>query len=194
MPLPDVGTRFLGISNCLSNQPLGRDTLCPVRGEKVGRKDAWLSCEVTGQTGAYRYNVSPPGNCVMMTNFLYVGHTRDGVAAGVAVIAEGLHVYSDNFGGCELHVLAQSGGTAGFLHVYRGTNSKVRYVVNPGWDLRAIIPTGGIVPDNMGMSIIAYAYVAKGSKIAQCRVLTLDQNGEVRKVQTHPDWEKVDLS
>ena len=99
------------------------------------------------------------------------------------------HVYSDGFGGCELHVLAETNGMqrVGFLHVYRGQSSKVTYVVNPGWDVKDIIPTKGKVVQNMGIDIIAYAYIQGGKKIIQCSVLSLDNTGTVVGVERMAD-------
>jgi hypothetical protein len=151
---------------------------------------------VTGQTPDRKYNVDKPG-CAPVTNFLYVGHTQNGVAAGVALlIDDDLHVYSDNFSGCEFHVLAQTGGTAAFLHVYRTGGQAVPYTLDSKWHRKAVIPTGGIVTkDTVGISVVAFAYVARGSKIAQCRVLILDKQGKVADVQgADTEWAYVELS
>jgi hypothetical protein len=192
MPFPSSGDQILGIGTAICDGLFGGPGWCPVRGINVGLQDKSLSCEVQGTpAGGLVYQVSKPGKDLNKTNFMYINHVDNGVAAGVLnsrLVDQ--YVYSDNFAGCEFHVLAKEGQKKGaFLHVYRSNGRTITYGADEGWFIRASIPTAGLLQPGKGLSIVAFAFVAGGSNKATCGVLSLDNKGMVARVEAKKEFE-----
>lgn len=151
-----------------------------ITGASVTRHAVWYNCAHLAAGGGAR----TPG--FRMTdndprNFLYVGNIPNGVAVGVAPTrAINMHVYSDNYGGCEWHILSRNDhSAAAFLHVYRGDGVTAGYALAGGWIHRGTVQSAPVVALGLAGSIVSYAYVASGSNVAECCMMRLNQQGTV---------------
>jgi len=163
-------------------------------GTSVSRAEQFYTCKFDPGPGPRRpgYQISANKQDLLGNNFLYVENIQGGVAAGILPIVGGdRYVYSENYGGCEFHVLAKAGGgSAAFLHVYRGGGALANYTITAGsgWTLRGTIQSAPVVAVSGGMggaSIVSFAFVPNGLHVAECCMLTLDNQGMVTGVHQY---------
>ncbi|MEM9101380.1 MAG: hypothetical protein AAGB12_03585 [Pseudomonadota bacterium] len=71
-----------------------------------------------------------------------------------------LYVVSDNFSGCDFHVLGHSSGKLAFLHVYRNQGGAVSYTPKTGWYKKIMKYSKGLI-NTFGHSgnILAFACI-----------------------------------
>lgn len=152
------------------------DTHSQFTGANVKRQEQFYNC-------AYAPGPAPrrPGWQITDAdprNFLFVGNIQNGVAIGILPKRTfSTHVYSDNYSGCEFHVLSRADGTAAaFLHVYRAGGVAHDYTLGGNWVLRGTVASVGLA--GPGRNIAAYAYVAAAVPwTAECCMLELDNTG-----------------
>jgi hypothetical protein len=115
-------------------------------------------------------------------NLLYVGNQEKGVAIGILEnVQNEMHVISDNFSGCEFHVLGRKGGSAAaFLHVYKSGGLVIPYGQHGDWELKATLESSGLIASNN--YVHAYAYVNAGTAV--CCMLLLREGKVVGRVET----------
>ena len=140
MPLPVVGDVMTApMPNGIPNAPLVTNPFN--KGSHTGKNGtaAWNgnTLQFTAPQGNYWYLPQALGNSI---NWCII-------PAG-AVEA---YVVSDNFGGCELHVLHHAGNNRyAVMHVARGGGTTTPYITHPGWALvhikrsQAIALAGGV--------------------------------------------------
>jgi hypothetical protein len=150
-----------------------------ITGNNVTRYSAWGNCTHVAAGGG----ANTP--CYQITdndprNFLFVADKQGGVGVGIVPnMAINIYVLSDNYGGCEWHVLSRNDhSAAAFLHVYRGGGVTAGYNLAGGWTHR-----GTLQSSNVGVqansSIVSFAYVAGGSNVAECCFMRLNNQGMV---------------
>lgn len=188
MALPDevaAGLYLNGLPAAKQTRQPGGADHPRITGDNVTRLRARYNLQYQAGPGdrrpGYRITDSSP------RNILFVGNIENGIAIGRMSMppAQDTHVYSDNYGGCEWHILSRPGKSAAFLHVYRGGGATVAYAMAGGWNHRGTIESGPIA-QRIGMnggSIVSYAFVAAGSTRAQCCMLVLDNQGCVSSVE-----------
>ncbi|OJW71118.1 MAG: hypothetical protein BGO68_04710 [Candidatus Amoebophilus sp. 36-38] len=132
--------------------------------------------------------------------FLYIPQDPRNIAIGYTDVplSTNMHIYSDNFGGCEWHVLSHNQDTTktvAFLHVYKGQDKICQYE-SDGWERKAILySTSEEVKSKLrelgksflNCSIVAYAFIDVGTTTVDTCMLILDNNGMVIGYTQHQE-------
>jgi hypothetical protein len=156
MPLPTEVVPGLYFNAVMSPGPVKPNN--GIGGTNVDWLQRFYNCQTVSPPGLRtpRFQVSDGSP----RNFLYVSNCV-GVAYGVLPrLAAGkqMHVVSDNFSGCEFHVVSRTNGTAAaFLHVYRGGGAPAPYTLDATWAHKQTFLSSPHFA--AGMSLVAYAYV-----------------------------------
>ena len=189
MPLPTeiaAGLYINGISG-LTSQPKTKprgDAYSQISGAQVTQLSAWYH-------GAFLPAAAVPRRPALQVtdadprNFLFVGNIENGVAVGILpALGRDVHVYSDNYGGCEWHVLSSANkAAAAFLHVFKDSGALAQYNLGGDWTQRGVLQSSAIATQvGYGSSIVSYAFVANGSNTAECCFLVLNNQGMVTAV------------
>lgn len=197
MPLPHElapGLYINGLAKAMQDdRPTGKNH-SQIGGNNVSREEQFYTCTyLPPQAGVQRrpaYQITANNPNLLKRNFLYVSNFESGVAMGILPRAlVDTHVFSDNFGGCEFHVLSRQGGVAAaFLHVYRGGGKTVQYTIDPNsdWEHRATLQSSVVTAGlNTMATVVAYAFVPAGGRVAECCFLTMDSQYRVSGIHGH---------
>lgn len=177
-----VGNKVPSVGSMYSN----------ITGNNATRKEVWGNCTYIppggGQnTPAYLINANLPAN------FMFIGNIPNGVAIGVipkAYLTFPIYVFSDNFGGCQFHIVSSQNAVA-FLHVYRGRGTVAQYGLSNGWTYIDKIESANVpaianaAQTGQAPDVGAFAYIAAGSNIAECCFLEFAGGGRVHQVHAH---------
>jgi hypothetical protein len=195
VPLPPEianGLYINGLPNARIADPPKGNAHSQFTGVNVTREESLYTCTYDAGPGARRpgFQIAANDPNFLSRNFLFVSNIVSGVAVGIMPRPTvNSHAFSDNYGGCEFHILARAGGAAiAFLHVYRGGGVTAQYTIAPGsgWTLRQIVPSAPVVAAHGTTgSIVSYAYVAAGSNFAECCMLVLDNQGMVSSIHQY---------
>jgi len=189
MPLPvqiKSGLYINGLGGLLSGSstsPGGHEHSL-ITGPNVTRNEVWyngrfLHAGTGNRTPALQLSNNNP------RNFLFVKDIQNKVAVGIAPKRPlDIHAYSDNYGGCEWHILSKNNGeSVAFLHVYRGGGQCVKYYLSEGWEKRGTLESSKVMPrKKMGESIVSYSYWSSGSNYVDSCFILLDQQGKISDI------------
>jgi len=182
MPLPAevvAGLYLNGLSKARDGLPATKNH-SEITGVNVTRDEQFYNLAYDPGPGArrpgYQVTDSNPRNC------LFVNNIPNGVAISVLPrTATDTYVFSDNYAGCEFHVITRADhSAAAFLHVYRTGGIAHPYVLGGNWVLKGTVQSVGLAGVNA--SVVSYAYVPAATWIAECCMLVLNNQGMVTAV------------
>ncbi len=187
-----AGLYFNGLPGARSTEGPTGGPMTSITGVKVARSDAFYTADYAPGPGVRRpsYQIAAGDPVASRRNLLFVNNIANGVAVGLLPRRSvDTHVLSDNFGGCEFHILAKDdGSSAAFLHLYKGLDGTASYAIKPGsgWTLRAALDSGPTAAEfGTGGTIVAYSFVSAGSSTAECCFLVLDNQGRVTHIRQY---------